>query len=195
MAPIVHAISAALLHFVWEGIVVAFMLWLTLSILGRNSARLRYALSCTALAIMIALPFLTVWIVYRAPAAATGSYQAMAVGDSGGPVKLSTVPWLSRWIAVFETWALPVWSAGVMIFAIRLFWSCQHVARLRRQSDPAEASLSGTVTNLARRMKITQPLRVVLSRLIDVPSVVGWLRPVILVPVASVMNLSASQLE
>jgi beta-lactamase regulating signal transducer with metallopeptidase domain len=196
MPSIAHAISAALLHFIWEGLVVAFMLWLTLAMLRRSSATLRYVFSCAALAIMIALPFITAWIVYRAPGeATTSSYHAIAIPDAAGPATFSAVSLLSQWIAVFEAWALPVWSAGVMIFAVRLFWSCQHVARLRRESDPAGTSLAGTVSHLTRRMNITRPLRVVLSRLIDAPSVVGWLRPVILIPFASLMNLSPSQLE
>ena len=196
MAQIAHAISAALLHFVWEGLVVAFLLWLALSMLGNSSARLRYLLSCAAMVLMIALPFITAWIVYRAPdAAATISSPIVAIPDDGGPATFSGVPLLYRWIAVFEAWAVPVWSAGVVIFAIRLLWSCQYVARLRRESDPAETSLVGTVSHLARRMNVARPLRVVISKLVDTPSVVGWLRPVILVPFASLMNLNASQLE
>jgi beta-lactamase regulating signal transducer with metallopeptidase domain len=146
------------------------------------------------MALMIALPFITAWIVYRAPdATATGSSAIVALADAGGPA-FSVVPSFYRWIAVFEAWAVPVWSVGVMIFAIRLFWSCQHVARLRRESDPAEAPLVGTVSLLAHRMNVVLPLRVVISKLIDTPSVVGWLRPVILIPFASLANLNASQL-
>jgi len=195
MAQIAHAISAALLHFVWEGLVVAFLLWLTLSVLGNSSARLRYVLSCAAMVLMMVLPFITAWIAYRASdAAATISSPIVAIPD-GGPATFSAVPLFYRWIAVFEAWAVPVWSAGVVIFAIRLFWSCQHVARLQRESDPAEAPLVRTVSHLARRMNIARPLRVVISKLIDTPSVVGWLRPVILIPFASLMNLNPSQLE
>jgi len=195
MAQIAHAISAALLHFVWEGLVVAFILWLTLSMLSNSLARLRYVLSCAAMALMMVLPFITAWIAYRASdGAATISSPIVAIPD-GGPATFSAVPLFYRWIAVFEAWAVPVWSAGVVIFAIRLFWSYQYIARLRRESDPAEALLVRTVSHLARRMNIARPLRVVTSKLIDSPSVVGWLRPVILIPFASFMNLSASQLE
>jgi hypothetical protein len=70
MTVIAHAISAALLHFVWQGTVVAFLLWVMLATLRNGSPRLRYFAGCAALAIMIALPFLTACIVYRAPAAA-----------------------------------------------------------------------------------------------------------------------------
>lgn len=196
MTPIAHAMSAALVHFIWEGLAVAFLLWLTLTGLRRASAKLRYGVSCAAFAIMIVLPFITVWILYRAPGATIArSGQAVAVPAFTGSAAFSTVPWFSQWIAAFEAWALPVWSIGVMIFAVRLFWSCHQADRLRREGDSAQATLIGTVSRLAHRMKIARPLRVVLSKLTDAPGVVGWLRPTILVPAASLMNLSASQLE
>jgi len=69
MTGIAHAISAALLHFVWQGPLVAFLLWVTLKTLRSGSARLRYFVSCAALAIMAALPEITAWLVYRASGA------------------------------------------------------------------------------------------------------------------------------
>jgi beta-lactamase regulating signal transducer with metallopeptidase domain len=99
------------------------------------------------------------------------------------------------WMTALEAWALPLWCAGVLIFAVRLIWSSRHVARLRRDGDAAETSLVQTVSRLARRMSIDRPVRVLMSSLTDSPSVAGWLRPVILLPTASLLNLSVEQLE
>ena len=35
MTELAHAISMALLHFVWQGILVAFVLWVALAMLGK----------------------------------------------------------------------------------------------------------------------------------------------------------------
>jgi beta-lactamase regulating signal transducer with metallopeptidase domain len=99
------------------------------------------------------------------------------------------------WMAALEAWVLPLWCAGVLIFAVRLIWSSRHVARLRREGDAAEASLIQTVLRLARRMSIDRPVRVLMSSLADSPSVAGWLRPVILLPAATLLSLSVEQLE
>jgi beta-lactamase regulating signal transducer with metallopeptidase domain len=196
MTAIAHAISAALLHFVWQGPVVAFLLWVTLTTLRSGSARLRYFVSCAALAIMVALPGITAWLVYRAPGAAGApANRVVVIPDSLGPAiwPVAAVP--SMWIATLEAWALPLWFAGVLVFAVRLIWSAKHVARLQREGDPPEASLVETVLRLARRMSIDRPVRVLISGLADSPSVAGWLRPIILLPAASLLNLSVEQFE
>src|SRR3954447_24542949 len=103
MTAIAHAISAALLHFVWQGLAVAFLLWFTLAAMRRSSAKLRYVLSCAALAIMAGLPFVTAWIVYRAPGAiGSRSREIASIPDATGPATVSAVSSLSQWISAFE---------------------------------------------------------------------------------------------
>ncbi len=196
MTTIAHAIGAALIHFVWQGPVVAFLLWIALAALRKGSARLRYLVSCAALAIMAALPVITAWGVYREPGAV--SAQATPIVDIRGTAGPSILPVgvsLPEWIAALEAWALPVWSAGVLVFAVRLIWSARHVARLRREGNPPEASLFETVSRLARGMDIGRPIQVLVSSLVDSPSVAGWLRPMVLLPAASLLSLSLEQLE
>ena len=56
MTAITQALSTALLDFVWQGLLAAFLLWTALFALKNRSARARYAASCVALAVMAALP-------------------------------------------------------------------------------------------------------------------------------------------
>jgi beta-lactamase regulating signal transducer with metallopeptidase domain len=196
MTAIAHAISAALLQFVWQGPVVAFLLWVTLRTLRSGSARLRYFVSCAALGIMVALPEITAWLVYRAPGAAGAPVnRGGVIPDSLGPAIWPAAASPSMWMAALEAWALPLWFAGVLVFAVRLIWSARHVARLQREGDAPEASLVQTVLRLARRMSIDRPVRMLISSLADSPCVAGWLRPVVLLPAASLLNLSVEQLE
>ena len=69
MTAIAQALSAALLHFIWQGTLMGFLLWLTLSMLRNRPANERYAASCAALALMAGLPALTACIVYGQPGA------------------------------------------------------------------------------------------------------------------------------
>ena len=67
MTAITHAMSAALLYFVWQGALLAGLAWIALAMLRNSSARMRYVVSCAALGIMTVLPIVTAWVVYRAP--------------------------------------------------------------------------------------------------------------------------------
>ena len=55
--------------------------------------------------------------------------------------------------------------------------------------------MSGCGRAIARRMGLTRPLRVLISSLADGPTVIGWLRPVVLLPSATLLGLTTQQLE
>ena len=195
MTAIAQAISQALLHFIWQGAAVALLLWITLAILGRRPARLRYAVSCAAFAVMCALPFITAVLVYRPPGSAVPFIGGGSIADAAVPAVLASPAFLPRLLDAIEAWVLPVWSAGVMLLAIRFVRSAGHVGKLKRSGEPVGPALAETASQLARRMGITKSLRVLTSALADTPSVVGFLKPVILFPPAALLNLSPAQLE
>src|SRR5258708_67667 len=181
------AFSLALLHFVWQGAAVAVLLSITLFALRRATARTRYAASCAALAMLALLPVITTsWLYTPAPAHAVKAVLALvdsaAVGaEFGDPARSKEI------LASIQQWALPAWSIGVLLFALRLLWGCRQVSVLRRSGAPAEenGAVVQTVARLAARLGIDRPVRVLISSLAGVPSVVGWRRPVILLPAAA----------
>src|SRR6185295_16326303 len=67
MNPLTEAVSSALLHFVWQGLVVASLLWVALSLMRGCSANARYVASCAALVVQAALPVLTTLLLYSSP--------------------------------------------------------------------------------------------------------------------------------
>ena len=88
-----------------------------------------------------------------------------------------------------------MWFLGVLVFAVRLIWISGYVAGLRRAGEAAKGPLVDSIAQLARRMSINEPVQVVISRLKDTPCAVDWLRPVILLPAATLLSLSIEQLE
>src|SRR5258708_30281871 len=191
------AFSLALLHFVWQGAAVAVLLSITLFALRRATARTRYAASCAALAMLALLPVITTsWLYTPAPAHAVKAVLALvdsaAVGaEFGDPARSKEI------LASIQQWALPAWSIGVLLFALRLLWGCRQVSLLRRNGAPAEenGAVVQTVARLAARLGIDRPVLVLISSLAGGPSVVGWLRPVILLPAATLAGLTPDQLE
>jgi len=145
---------------------------------------------------MAALPFLTAFALYSATvlSAAPGTNVAAAFPLTGPSILPADDPWRAI-IALLEAWALPVWSAGVLACALRLIFSARRVAQLRRAGDAPDPTLVELVRRLADRMRISKHVDVLLSRLAESPCVVGWLRPVILIPAASLAGLTAEQLE
>src|SRR5580698_1835296 len=56
---IAHALGWTLLHFLWQGTLIALILASILALLNARSAQPRYVASCTALLLMIATPVIT----------------------------------------------------------------------------------------------------------------------------------------
>ena len=64
---IAQAVSAALLHFVWQGLTVALLLWMALFALRKRSANSRYLASCMALAVLAVQLVPADWAALQSP--------------------------------------------------------------------------------------------------------------------------------
>ncbi|HEU4562539.1 MAG TPA: M56 family metallopeptidase, partial [Longimicrobium sp.] len=88
------------------------------------------------------------------------------------------------------------WFAGVLILSLRLGagWACAQRLVLRG-TQPAPAAVVRLVERLAHEIRLSRPVRVLLSGAVHVPAVVGWLRPAILVPVGALTGIDPRHLE
>lgn len=96
----------------------------------------------------------------------------------------------------FAPWLLLGWALGVLCLTLRLFSGWMWVQHLRtRGAQAARPSIAESARRLARRLHVSRPIRVLESSIVDVPTVVGWLKPVILLPASALAGLSPAQLE
>ena len=93
-------------------------------------------------------------------------------------------------------WATAIWLVGVMVLSFRPIWGWLHVRRLQRDGlSPLNDSLRQMSGRLMRQLGIHQAVRFAQSALVEVPTVVGYLRPMVLLPASAITGLSASELE
>jgi beta-lactamase regulating signal transducer with metallopeptidase domain/peroxiredoxin len=97
-------------------------------------------------------------------------------------------PWLPSMIVV--------WLVGVVALAMRLLLTWVQVRWLETCGVlPTEPEHLRLMQQLATRLGVRRAVRLLESSLVEVPTVIGWLKPVILLPIASVNSLTVSQLE
>ncbi|WP_257459348.1 M56 family metallopeptidase [Archangium lipolyticum] len=212
-----QSLGWALLHLLWQGALVAAALAVALRVLDRRAASLRYLLACGALALMLVLPVLTGWHHYTssqeaeplpmAPALEPVSPEMAAPGLGVTQAVVSTpeaaratepAPVLERVLAPLGEhmhWLVLAWSLGVAVSSLRLLSGWLKLRRLVREAEPAPAEWQRTLERLAERLGMTRPVRLLRSAALDVPAAVGWLRPVVLLPMSALTGLSARQLE
>ena len=175
-----------LLHFLWQGTAIAVVYVALRAVLGRSlSAQGRYTLACLALTAMVAAPAITfLFLLLVTPAGKDVLPDALAI-----PWHLS----ISTWQQVFPTFVI-VWLAGVAGFSIRLFGGWRLTARLRAQAQLASPEWQRTLDSIAVRVKaswsgLNPRVRLLVSPVVGVPTVIGWLRPAILVPASALTGL------
>ena len=206
MTPLARAISGALVQFVWQGLLVSILVAAAGFLLRKSDPRIRYFLYCVSLFALAVLPIMTAAALYdplagnvaTGPADITLTIRAVWNG-SVSPGALFLRHWLDEsqpaFDSAFQPWILRIWIIGVAFFSLRLAWLASRVATLRRSGGPATGLILAVTAALSRRMGMRRAVRVLVSAIPDGPSVVGWFRPVILLPAATIFNLPADQLE
>ena len=184
----IPALATALLHFLWQGALIAFALWIALTLLRRSAPNARYAACAAALVLMTAAPAVTMFALLErpAPVRAAADIVFTLAAASIAPAAPSLV---------LRQWIVPGWALGVVIFALRLTFAWRHVARLRRTATPVDSPLMERAHSIASRIAAARPVRILVSAVAEAPCVVGWLKPVILIPASALAGLDAAQLE
>lgn len=93
-------------------------------------------------------------------------------------------------------WATVFWLAGVFVLSLRPMSGWLYVRRLQRDClAPLSESLEQVANRWLRQLCVKRAVRFAQSSLVDAPMVVGYLRPLVLLPVSATTGLSTSQIE
>jgi GWxTD domain-containing protein len=188
-------LGQTLLHSLWEGAAVALGLAVVLSI--ARSARTRYAAACVAMGVL--LIGLTITFVRLMPdepthVAISGSHfgALLAIDPNSGTV-LSRVESSSL---DNLSWLAPFWLAGVLIFYLRGFVGWMAARRLQQTGVCQAADFwQDRMTQLRMRLGVKRQVALLESCLAEVPVVIGYLRPIILMPVGLMTGMPTAQVE
>jgi GWxTD domain-containing protein len=193
--PLAQAVSLALAHFLWEGVLIAVILAAALCV--ARSSRARYGAACVAMLLMMASFGVTlVRLMPKPMAKAPHASIRIPTAPAGLPlVPLETLPTPPS-LAALLPWIAPFWAAGVLFFHLRSLGGWMAARRLRHAGVcRAPADWQQRLDGLAARLRISKPAALLESCLADVPVVIGYLRPVILMPVGLLAGLPVAQVE
>ena len=200
----------ALFHSLWQGIVIAILLKGVLEATRRAGSDARYLASCTALMLVLLLPALTAaWagrVQTQSPHGAGVPFQgasAAGVANKATDQAFASLapgsPLIDLGSVIDDSlmrWAVYAWLIGIMVSSLRL---CGVWARTRRIRQAAEDSVGvewhDTLTRLCGRLRVSRPVRLLRSSMVHAPTVIGWVRPVILVPPSAFAGMTPQQLE
>src|SRR5262249_14922805 len=193
-------------------------------LLSRRSANLRYLVACGTLLVMLlapvgtfvtlrnaapSAPSLTQSITAPAPVAKSGTARVDARPRVATPgpdrvtanaPRASLVQILLGWaetarIADLFPWLVLAWGMGVLALSIRLLGGWWLVRRIRNSiANAALPEWQPRLVALSHRIGVSRPVRLFRSALVQVPTAIGWLHPVILLPASKLTGLSPAQI-
>lgn len=202
-------IGWTLLHFVWQGTFIVLVTAVALRALQHASAQWRYVVACAGLLVALATAVMTPVALVGldaakpapSPASAAvhgtvpsssdspGAPMARVAGSQPVPVDEQTVD------AVLSAF-VGLWAAGVLLLTTRLLVGWWRVRRLHTEALAAPASEWVTAASrIGARLGLPRVIHVVDSAIVETPTVIGWLRPVVLLPIAALANLTPDQVQ
>lgn len=220
--PIFQALGWTLIHFIWQGALIA-LLYLSVSVLLRRfAANVRYAAACGAMLLMVIAPAVTMLSIDYSSDQAPATELALVPSESDqvvgaitqspieqltparqteieaplAPQATSMRQWAQERLPRTIPWLLALWFAGVLCLSLRFAGGLMTVQRLKRTETSSNIQLwQEKLATLSHRLRVSRPVRLCESALVEVPTVIGWLRPVILLPASALTGLSTEQLE
>ena len=187
---ILAGIGWIILHSLWQCTLLAGITALVLSTLPDRRARARHLIAYAALVAMVVLPVVTMLASLDPMGDGLRRPITRAIDDAVGLQSVLSVR------AIVVPAAAMLWLGGLLLYAAGV-WHEWRRARDLQRLDLADAGepVESVVAELRARLSLRTSVDVHRSSRASVPMVLGWLRPVILLPSGTAGSLAPRQLR
>ncbi len=219
--PALQALGWTLLHFLWQGAALGFVAFLLLRAARPARASTRYAIGVATLALMLAsctATFITLSHTAASPQSrvtpsvmpASSIQSSMVTGlliadfnvsptarSLFIPARQDATPLRPQRLGPVPLLLIVAgWSLGVLILSFRLVGGWMLTRRLaRRAIDTVSPTLEFSAREIGIRLRLRRGVEILESTAVAVPTLVGWVKPVVLFPASALAGLSPEQLQ
>jgi hypothetical protein len=164
-------VTGALMAAVWQGVLLAAVVWLGLRLLPKTPAAVRFAIWFGVFLVVTALPVISLWPHGVGLAKASGR---------------------GVWLTLDARWSLAIAAVWLVASAVRAGTLVMAVLRVRalwKRATPVELGLAAESVAGSRRARLCT------SDEVDRPTVIGFFSPKIVLPDWLLERLTAAELE
>jgi beta-lactamase regulating signal transducer with metallopeptidase domain len=201
---LIRSLGMALVHSLWEGLVILVLILFFLSLAGRSNARLRYWLLVSGQFLLLTAFIATWYITYHHNMAMaikpfTRVYSHVDGLVSAASIAITTAGYTATLNQFLEPLypALAVgWTMGFIFMVIRMaggFYLSYNI--LRKDVFLPGPSMMDLFESAKSRMKITARLNLRMSTRQLSPMVIGIIKPCVIVPASILSGLNTEQVE
>jgi hypothetical protein len=147
-----------LVHFFWEGALIAVLAGALKLTLPRHAARLRYAVHCGALLLMVVAAVATYCVSFEGSLPSSGS--ALSGLGAGVPARILVPgPAAASIMYTILPWVTAFWLLGVLTLSIRWaggWWLLRRKLKAGREAAPPE--WIALLASLRQRLMVSRPV-------------------------------------
>ncbi len=198
-SPILQALGYAIAHSLWQ-MAMVWIVYVLLNSLFKFKSEIKYRIAVAAQVIGFAWFIVTLQFYYQQCSHALAVAEAiyLETGDQSTVVYGNQISLLSFFIKAEQV--LPYLSVAYLLLlaflTIRWFRAYRYTQIVRLNGlHKIDVDWKLFVNKVAGQLGIKQKVRIYLSELVQSPVTMGFLKPVILIPIASFNHLTPQQLE
>jgi D-alanyl-D-alanine endopeptidase (penicillin-binding protein 7) len=189
---LIGALGWTLVHFVWQGALLACVVAVLLTLLRNARPETRYAVACAGLLLCLAWPAVDLALLLQAGAGGAGN--RLFPGGAGAAVAEPGAGGLLAWLGQSLGWIVALWAACAGALGLRMAAGLLWIGRAARLQacDPAWQE---RLSRLAERCGLGRDVRLRVVDGLASPITAGWWRPVVLVPASLIAGMPPQLLE
>jgi beta-lactamase regulating signal transducer with metallopeptidase domain len=207
---VIKALGWTILHSLWQGLLTALVLAFLLLLLHRQSAAIRYLVSAAAMLTFVLVAIVTFckeYTQYTIPQVVSPQSVVYAAGFpvevianqetiQASQISLVNLEIASSYFSRHLPFIVLIWAVGIAVLLLRFLGGLAYIQRLKYyKTKNLPAHWQQRVNALCEKAHLKQQVRLVESALVKVPIAIGHLKPVILLPVGTVLGLPTEQVE
>ena len=196
-SPFLYNLSLTLIHFLWQGFFVALALKLALTFTSYKKPLWRYAFSSLAMVANLLLPLFTFFIIYQPDLQQFSPLlnNSMLLGNVMNNDIPNTAILYANTIEFLPYLSL-TWITISFALAVKLFIELYNVNQLPKTgTSSANPALEARFHQLVEQVKLKRAPQILISLKNEVPMAIGWIKPVVLIPVSMLSGLTPAQLD
>jgi bla regulator protein BlaR1 len=202
----IKAICWTLIHSLWIGIISALLAGLLITFTRKSNAHIRYSALCGILVLFVMAIGLTYYFQIRTtdartPVINTGNINfkhpdVVTINHVGALPQQGIVSQAVGFLNQNMNIIFLVWLFLFILKSLKMVGGLLYIRRIRHYRVHSVAEeFKHKIDMFSSQIGIRQTVRLVQSELVKVPVTVGWLKPVILLPMGIILQLPANQLE
>ncbi|MCF8247403.1 MAG: M48 family metalloprotease [Saprospiraceae bacterium] len=194
-----HALGWTVLHSLWQAFAVALLLAAYLLAWQKTDARKRYIAGNLAMAVTLLLAVGT-FIFYLNRKSPQPELASAIYRENGTLLGQYSIEGNQSFFYEYFSQNMPlivaVWLVGMVFFVLKMLGGLLYIQRLKtRMTAQLPHQWQERLVQLSAELDIRRPVQLLESALAHTPMVIGWLKPIVLLPIGAVNYLTPAQVE